>query len=100
MGRNYEHKASKSFTICLAELAWLAEYSDRMNKKQSVVVNELIRTAMNADRTAETEETGAPQYCPTCNAWPLHDVDTLTCMECDTFNERLYERLKEKGIRK
>ena len=55
MGRKYEHKASKSFTICLAELSWLAEYSDRVKKKQSVVVNELIRTAMNADRTAETE---------------------------------------------
>ena len=100
MGRKYEHKAGKAFTICLAELSWLAEYSDRVNKKQSVVVNDLIREAMNKDRTEEAEQKGATEYCPTCNAWPLHDVETLICKECHTFNEKLYDRLKEKGIRK
>jgi 5-methylcytosine-specific restriction endonuclease McrA len=100
MGRKYEHKASKSFTICLAELAWLGEYSDRVNKKQSVVVNDLIRKAMKEDRAEEAEVKGAEAYCPTCGAWTLHDVKTLICHECNTFNEMKANQLKEKGIRK
>lgn len=98
MGRKYEHKASKSFTICLAELAWLAEYADRVNKKQSVVVNNLIREAMTKDKNEEAEVKGAEAYCPTCVGWTLHDVKTLICNKCNKFNEHKAEQLKEKGI--
>jgi hypothetical protein len=99
MPRKYEHKAAKSFTICLAELSWLAEYADRTKTKQSVIVNKLIREAMNNDRAEEAEEKGAEAYCPTCGSWNLHNVKTLVCHECNTFNEMKANQLKEKGIR-
>ena len=98
MGRKYEHKAAASFTICLAELQWLAEYSDRLKIKKSEVVNKLIREAMLNDKTDVAEKEGAPAYCKHCNEWPKHDVDTLECLECGNYNERLAARLKEKGI--
>ena len=52
MGRKNEFKATKSFTITMSELSWLAEYSERTNQKASVVVNKLIREAMLADKEA------------------------------------------------
>ena len=58
MGRKYEHKAAASFTICLAELQWLAEYSDRNKMKKSEVVNKLIRDAMILDKQEVKKEKG------------------------------------------
>ena len=51
MGRKSEFKAAKSFTICMSELSWLAEYSERTKQKASVVVNKLLREAMIKDKT-------------------------------------------------
>ena len=99
MGRKNEFKAAKSFTICMAELAWLAEYSERTNQKASVVVNRLLREAMLKDKEEKIIETGPEVYCKDCNNWHPHNVKTLICSGCNNLNEQLQARLKKKKIR-
>ena len=99
MGRKNEFKATKSFTITMSELSWLAEYSERTKLPASLVVNKLIREAMLADKTAVSIEKGPEVYCKDCNDWHPHNVDTLVCSGCNKLNKQLETRLKKKNIR-
>jgi len=99
MSRKNEFKAAKSFTICMSELSWLAEYSARTKQKASVVVNKLLREAMLKDKEIEMIEKGPEVYCKDCNNWHPHDVKTLVCSGCNNLNKQLESRLKTKKIR-
>ena len=89
MGRKNEFKATKSFTITMSELSWLAEYSDRTNQKASAVVNRLIREAMLKDKTDPNRDT-TPASCDTCDAWTPHNKH-FVCLECKEVNTKLKE---------
>ena len=69
MGRKYDFKAAKSFTLGLQELAWLAKHSADKKKKASEVVNKLIRTAMLEDNVEEKKKIalGPIAYCTGCS---------------------------------
>jgi ribosomal protein L10 len=68
MGRKYDFKAAKSFTLGLQELAWLAKYSAEKKMKASEVVNNLIRKAMQKDNKEEKEQKlrGPLAFCTQC----------------------------------
>ena len=93
MRRKNEFKATKSFTITMSELSWLAEYSERTNQKASVVVNKLIREAMLADKTDPNRQTSGAS-CDNCDAWTPHTVDMI-CTECNELNKKLKQRIAE-----
>ena len=90
MGRKYDFKAAKSFTLGLQELAWLAKYSAEKKLKASEVVNKLIRTAMQEDHQEEKEQKqrGPIAYCTGCSTQRefeqvQHDKQvTWLCFEC------------------
>ena len=86
MGRKYDFKAAKSFTLGLQELAWLAKYSAEKKLKASEVVNKLIRTAMQEDHQEEKEQKqrGPIAYCTGCSKQrEFNQVkDNWLCFEC------------------
>jgi uncharacterized paraquat-inducible protein A len=92
MGRRNEFKVAKSFTICMAEIAWLAEYCERTKQKASVVVNKLLREAMVKDKTDPNRQTSGAS-CDKCDAWTPHTVDMI-CTKCNKLNEKLKEKIE------
>tara|TARA_Y100000310_G_C20397567_1_gene675808 strand:- start:102 stop:413 length:312 start_codon:yes stop_codon:yes gene_type:complete len=86
MGRKYDFKAAKSFTLGLQELAWLAKHSADKKKKASEVVNLLIRKAMQADNTKEKKKKarGPIAFCTVCmKRTEFQNVkDNWLCFEC------------------
>jgi len=65
-------KLSRSFTCDLDVLAWLEQYSKKENKKQSYIVNALLRSAMRQNQTWK---------CPECTA--VNDNQFTTCHSCE-----------------
>ena len=66
MGRKKEHVASKSFTIGIKEIAWLADESDRTEEKQSKVLTRIIRLAMAKSIEKEKLVHGPITWCTKC----------------------------------
>ena len=61
-------KLSRSFTCDLDVLAWLEQYAIKEHKKQSYIVNALLRSAMREDQTWK---------CPECGV--SNNLDNKTC---------------------
>jgi len=64
-------KLSKSFTCDLDVLAWLEQYARKEQKKQSYIVNALLRSAMRQSQTWK---------CPDCDS--INDNQFTTCHSC------------------
>jgi len=64
-------KLSRSFTCDLEVLAWLEQYAKKENKKQSYIVNALLRSTMRQKQTWK---------CPECTA--VNDNQFITCHSC------------------
>ena len=86
MGRKYDFKAAKSFTLGLQELAWLAKYSAEKKMKASEVVNNLIRKAMQKDNKEEKKQKqrGPLAFCTSCmKRTEFEQVENnWLCFEC------------------
>jgi len=65
-------KLSRSFTCDLDVLAWLEQYSKKEKKKQSYIVNSVLRGVMRQDQTWS---------CPECNA--TNDNRFEECHDCE-----------------
>ncbi len=65
-------KLSRSFTCDLDVLAWLEQYSKKENKKQSYIVNSVLRDVMRHDQTWK---------CPECQA--SNDNRYSDCHGCE-----------------
>ena len=95
MGRKYDFKAAKSFTLGLQELAWLAKYSAEKKLKASEVVNKLIRTAMQADNKEEKEQKlrGPIAYCTGCSKQTEFEQvkDKWLCVICEEDKTEVIE---------
>jgi len=61
-------KLSRSFTCDLDVLAWLEQYAIKQHKKQSYIVNSVLRDTMRLDQTWK---------CSICDA--LNHIDNKTC---------------------
>jgi len=44
-------KSAKTFTVDIKVLAWLAEYAEKENKKESHIVNDLLNSAKRRTET-------------------------------------------------
>jgi len=86
MGRKYDFKAAKSFTLGLQELAWLAKHSAEKKMKASEVMNKLLRTAMLEDNVEEKKKVarGPLAYCTGCSKQSEFESvkDKWLCFEC------------------
>jgi len=65
-------KLSKSFTCDLEVLAWLEQYARKEHKKQSYIVNAMLRAAMRTNQTWK---------CPECTA--VNDNQFTSCHSCE-----------------
>jgi len=65
-------KLSKSFTCDLDVLTWLEQYARKEHKKQSYIVNALLRSAMRQHQTWK---------CPECSA--VNDNQFTSCHSCE-----------------
>ena len=65
-------KLSRSFTCDLDVLAWLEQYAIKEHKKQSYLVNAMLRSAMRQNQTWN---------CPECRA--VNDNQQTTCHSCE-----------------
>jgi len=85
MGRKKEHVASKSFTIGLKELAFLAEEADRLNVKQSKLLTKYVRTIMLERIEKEKVEHGPVSWCGNCASqqeWIVGPKRNWLCRGC------------------
>ena len=85
MGRKKEHVASKSFTIGLKELAFLAEEADRLDMKQSKLLTKYVRTIMLASIEKEKIEHGPVSWCGNCASqveWIVGPKSNWLCRGC------------------
>ena len=67
-------KSAKTFTIDIKILSWLEEYARKNNRKESAVVNSVLRDVMRSSQTWK---------CPECNE--INDVQFNTCHGGKTF---------------
>jgi len=65
-------KSGKTFTIDIKILSWLEEYARKNNRKESTVVNSVLRDVMRSSQTWK---------CPDCES--INDNQFNTCHECD-----------------
>jgi len=95
MGRKYDFKAAKSFTLGLQELAWLAKHSADNKLKASEVVNTLIRKAMQADNKEEKKKIalGPIAYCTGCSKQTEFEQvkDKWLCVICEEDKTEVIE---------
>ena len=95
MGRKYDFKAAKSFTLGLQELAWLAKHSADHKLKASEVVNTLIRKAMQADNKEEKKKIalGPIAYCTGCSKQTEFEQvkDKWLCVICEEDKTEVIE---------
>ena len=95
MGRKYDFKAAKSFTLGLQELAWLAKHSATNKLKASEVVNTLIRKAMQADNKEEKKKIalGPIAYCTGCSKQTEFEQvkDKWLCVICEEDKTEVIE---------
>ena len=64
-------KSAKTFTIDIKILSWLEEYARQNNRKESAVVNSVLRDVMHSSQTWK---------CPECNE--INDNQFTTCHSC------------------
>jgi len=64
-------KLSRSFTCDLDVLAWLEKYAIKEHKKQSYIVNSVLRDVMRQSQTWK---------CPDCDS--INDNRFTTCHSC------------------
>ena len=55
-------KLSRSFTCDLDVLAWLEQYSRKENKKQSYIVNSVLRNVMRQNQTWKCSVCGGTNH--------------------------------------
>ena len=96
MGRPKEFKVAKSFTLGIAECAWLAKHCHKEKIKASEFMNNLLRTEMLKDKEAEVKQSEThPAYCKHCNDWEPHSIDMI-CTTCNKLNQELKDRIDKK----
>ena len=97
MGRPKEFKVAKSFTLGIAECAWLAKHCHKEKIKASEFMNSLLRSKMLKDKEAEVKQSEThPAYCKHCNDWEPHSIDMI-CTPCNKLNQELKDRIDKKN---
>jgi len=64
-------KSGKTFTIDIKILSWLEEYAKKQKRKESAIVNSVLRDVMRQSQTWK---------CPDCDS--INDNQFTTCHSC------------------